>query len=450
MKQARWSALLPILVFLVLYLGMGIVFEYIMGISMGFYNIPIVVVFVIALMVACAQNRALKLDEKLAVMGRGVGDKIMMTMILIFLLAGIFVGVVGRSSAESVAFLFLDIIPPQFAVAVLFLVACLVSISMGTSVGTITVLTPIAVSISLASGFSMPLCIGSVMGGAMFGDNLSFISDTTIAACQGQGCEMKDKFRENFKIALPAALVALAIILVMSFSANITGEVKHEYDLIQLIPYLLVLVGGIVGFNVFVVLLVGILSGAIIMLATGATAATDLLANMGSGAAGMFETTMVALLVSAICALIREYGGFDALLYWIRSVFKGRKAGQLGMGLLVGAMDIATANNTVAIVMSNPIAADMAQSYGISKRKTASILDTFSCVFQGVIPYGAQMLVAISAVATLGGSVSAFQIMPLLFYPFALLISNLVFIFLVPDKGDKNGAAAIATPSAAD
>ena len=300
--------------------------------------------------------------------------------------------------------------------------------------GTITLITPIAVAVSSASGFSLPLCVASVMGGAMFGDNLSFISDTTIAACQGQGCQMKDKFRENFKIALPAAIVSLVIILALSFGADLGGSVVHEYDLIQLIPYLIVLVGGITGVNVFVVLLLGILSGSIIMVATGATAATDLLANMSSAAAGMFETTMVALLVSAICALIREYGGFVALLNGIKSLFKSKKGGQLGMGLLVGAMDIATANNTVAIVISNPIAADMAKTYGISKRKTASLLDTFSCVFQGILPYGAQMLVAISAATELGFAVSAFQIIPFLFYPFLLLISSLVFIFIVPDK----------------
>ena len=208
----------------------------------------------------------------------------------------------------------------------------------------------------------------------------------------------------------------------------------HEYDLVQLIPYLIVLVGGIVGINVFVVLLLGIVSGSLIMVATGATVPTDLLANMGSGAAGMFETTMVAVLVSAICALIREHGGFVALLNGIKSLFKSRKGGQLGMGLLVGAMDIATANNTVAIVMANPIAKEMGETYGISSRKTASILDTFSCVFQGIIPYGAQMLVAISAATELGYAVSAFQIIPFLFYPFLLLASSLVFIFLVPEK----------------
>ena len=433
-KKGNVKALLPIGVFLVLYLGLGILFEYGMGIPMGFYNIPVVVIFLVALLVACFQNRKLPFDDKLTIMGRGMGDKTIVTMVLIFMVAGIFVGTVGRDSAESVAYLLLSVVPVQFAVAVLFVVSCFVSLSMGTSVGTITLITPIAVAVSSASGFSLPLCVASVMGGAMFGDNLSFISDTTIAACQGQGCQMKDKFRENFKIALPAAIVSLVIILALSFGADLGGSVVHEYDLIQLIPYLIVLVGGIIGVNVFVVLLLSILSGSIIMVATGATAATDLLANMGSGAAGMFETTMVALLVSAICALIREYGGFVALLNGIKSLFKSKKGGQLGMGLLVGAMDIATANNTVAIVISNPIAADMAKTYGISKRKTASLLDTFSCVFQGILPYGAQMLVAISAATELGFAVSAFQIIPFLFYPFLLLISSLVFIFIVPDK----------------
>ena len=428
------AALLPIGVFLVLYLGLGVLFEYVMGIPMGFYNIPIVVIFLVALLVACVQNRKLPFDEKLSIMGRGIGDKTIVTMILIFMAAGIFVGTVGRDSAESVAYLLLSVVPSQFAVAVLFVVSCFVSLSMGTSVGTITLITPIAVAVSAASGFGLPLCVASVMGGAMFGDNLSFISDTTIAACQGQGCQMKDKFRENFKIALPAALASLVIILALSFGADLNGSVTHDYDLVQLIPYLIVLVGGIVGINVFVVLLLGIVSGSLIMVATGATVPTDLLANMGSGAAGMFETTMVAVLVSAICALIREHGGFVALLNGIKSLFKSSKGGQLGMGLLVGAMDIATANNTVAIVMANPIAKEMGETYGISSRKTASILDTFSCVFQGIIPYGAQMLVAISAATELGYAVSAFQIIPFLFYPFLLLASSLVFIFLVPEK----------------
>ena len=434
MKKGNPAALLPIGVFLVFYLGLGILFEYVMKIPMGFYNIPIVGAFLLALLTACIQNKKLSFDEKLELMGKGIGDKNIVTMLLIFLEAGIFVGVVGRTSAEYVAYFMLSHIPAQFAVAVLFVVSCFVSTAMGTSVGTITLITPIAIAVSKASGFDAPLCIGAVMGGAMFGDNLSFISDTTIAACNGQGCAMKDKFRENFFIALPAAMLTIVIILIKSFNTEISGTVTGEYHLLQIVPYILVLVGGIVGINVFVVLLGGILAGSVIMLATGTTPATDLLANMGSGASGMFETSMVAILVSAICALIREYGGFEALLNGIKRVFKGKKGGQLGMGVLVGAMDIATANNTVAIVMANPIAKQMSDTYGITPRKSASILDTFSCIFQGIIPYGAQMLVALSAASELGINITAFHIIPNLFYPFLLLLSSLVFIFIIPDK----------------
>ena len=433
-KPARAIALLPIGVFLVLYLGLGIAFEYVLKIEMGFYNIPIVVAFLAAILVACLQNRALSFDEKLEVMAKGVGDKNIMTMILIFLAAGVFVGVVGRSSAESVAYFMLAHIPARFAVAVLFVVSCFVSTAMGTSCGTITLIVPIAVAVARTSGFSLPLCIGSVMGGAMFGDNLSFISDTTIAACNTQGCEMKDKFRTNFRIALPAALVTLALILVFSLRSEIGAVEIPEYHLLQTLPYLLVLIGGVAGINVFVVLLTGIFSGAVIMLATDATHPTELLGNMGSGASGMFETIMVTILVSAMCGLIREYGGFEALLGFIKRIFHGQRGGQLGIGLLVGAMDIATANNTVAIVMAGPIAKQMSEEYGISGKKSASLLDTFSCIFQGIIPYGAQMLLAISACAELGETLTAFEIIPCLFYPYLLLISSLMFIFLIPEK----------------
>lgn len=434
MKKSNPWALLPIGVFLVLYLGLGIVFEYVMKISMGFYNIPIVIAFLAAILVACLQNREVKFDDKLEIMAQGMADKNIITMLLIFMTAGTFVGVVGRSSAESVAYFMLSLIPAKFAVAVLFIVACFVSTAMGTSVGTITLITPIAAAVSAASGFSLPLCVASVMGGAMFGDNLSFISDTTIAACNGQGCAMKDKFRENIGIALPAALAALVLILVLSLNTDLEGAVTHEYNLIQIIPYILVLIGGIAGINVFIVLLVGIVSGSFIMLVTGQITPVDLLGSMGSGTAGMFETGMVAILVSAMCALIREYGGFEALLLAVKKVFKGKKGGQLGIGLLVGVMDVATANNTVAIVMANPIAAEMAKEYGVTPRKTASILDTFSCIFQGVIPYGAQMLVALSAVHEMGYELSAFDVIPKLFYPGLLLVSSLIFIFLKPEK----------------
>lgn len=437
MKKSNALALIPIGVFVVFYLTLGIVFEYVMKISMGFYSVPVVVAFLVALFVAVLQTKGKSLDEKFEIMGQGVGDKNIVTMLLIFMLAGIFVGVVGRSSAESVAYFMLSVTPPRMAVVVIFIVSCFVSTAMGTSVGTITLLTPIAVAIAEGSGFSLPLCVGTVVGGAMFGDNLSFISDTTIAACNGQGCKMKDKFRTNFLIVVPAAVVSLGQILFMSMGADISEGISKEYDMIQVIPYVLVLLSGIFGVNVFLTLIIGIFSGSIIMLATGAVDFPGLLSGMGAGASGMFETSMVAILVAALGALIKHNGGFEALLNGIRKVFKGRRGGQLGIGLLVGLMDIATANNTVAIVMANPIASEMSRDFGISKRKTASLLDTFSCIVQGFLPYGAQILVAISAVNTLGGEISAFDIITNMVYPMMLLASSLVFIFLFPEKKEK-------------
>lgn len=417
-----------------LYLGMGIVLEYGMGISMGFYSIPVLMVFLIALAVAYVQAKGADSNEKFSLMGKGAGDPNVFMMILIFLTAGIFTGVMNQAGASSVANFVLTYVPVEYAVIVIFLVAAFVSLSMGISCGTITVLTPIAISISLTTNFDPALCIGSVIGGAMFGDNLSFISDTTIAACNGQGCQMKDKFRENAKFAIPAAIVTVIILAVLSFSATGTGGEVGSYDLVLIIPYLIVLIGGIIGINVFVVLAAGIVSGAVIMVGTGTTEAIDVLSYIGSGMGGMLETAMVAILVSAICALIAFNGGFEALLAWIRKTFKGVKGGMLGTGLLVSAMDVATANNTVAIVMANPIAKDISNEYGFSAKKTASILDTFSCVMQGIIPYGAQMLLALSAASLAGLALSAFDIMPFLFYQFVLLIFVLAYIFVFPDK----------------
>lgn len=434
MKKSNVAALIPIGVFVALYLSLGIVFEYVMKIPMGFYNVPVVVIFLIALLVSILQTKGVSIEKKFEIMGQGIGDKNIITMLLIFLLAGIFVGVVGRGSAESVAYFMLSVTPPEYAVVVLFIISSFVSTSMGTSVGTITLITPIAVSISEGSGFSIPLCVGTVIGGAMFGDNLSFISDTTIAACNGQGCKMKDKFRTNLSIVLPAAIATLALIFALTNNSDVINVVAKNYDLIQIIPYVLVLICGIVGVNVFVTLLVGIVSGSIIVISSGTVSFPQLLEGMGNGAAGMFETSMVAILVSALCALIKYNGGFEALLNGIRRIFKGRRSVQLGIGLLVGLMDIATANNTVAIVMANPIAAEMAKKVEISPAKTASVLDTFSCIFQGFLPYGAQILVAVSAVTTLGYTISAFDIIKNLFYPFILLVSSLVFIFIIPEK----------------
>lgn len=432
MEKGNPKALLPILFFVLFYLGLGILFEYILKVPMGFYNVPIVIAFLISILIASLQNKN-DFNAQLEIMGQGLSDKNIITMIMIFLTAGIFVGIVGRGSAASVAYFILDLIPLKFAVIALFLISSFISIAMGTSTGTITLLTPIAINIAQAGGFSVPLCLATVMGGAMFGDNLSFISDTTIAACNGQGCNMRDKFHTNFFIAIPATIITLICIQLMANAGHIANFAPHNYNLLQIFPYILVLICGIAGMNVFLVLLLGIVVGSLIMLCTGAVEPRILLVNMGTGAAGMFETSMVAILVPALCALIKNSRGIDALLYHIRKFFKGQKSGKLGIGILVSAINIATANNTIAIVVANPIAKEMAEDYKISSKESAAILDTFSCIMQGIIPYGAQMLILLSVAASMGCFLNAFQIMQYLFYPYALFLCMLIYIFV----GDK-------------
>jgi Na+/H+ antiporter NhaC len=285
--------------------------------------------------------------------------------------------------------------------------------------------------------------MGSVVGGAMFGDNLSFISDTTIAATTTQGCKMKDKFRENFFIALPAAVLTVAILLIYAFTtSSVTEYTPAEPNLWLLVPYILVLIGGILGVNVFVVLLCGIATAVVIKLALG-VAFAEIVGSMGSGASGMFEVILVTVLVTMLSGLMRHFGGFDALLHFIKRTFRGKVGGQLGIGALVSAMDIATANNTVAIVMAAPIAKNISEEYGITNTKTASLLDIFGSVVQGILPYGAQMIYAVAAITTayslgvIPDVVSAVEIIPYLFYPILLGVSAIIFAF-VPVNFVKN------------
>ena len=231
--------------------------------------------------------------------------------------------------------------------------------------------------------------------------------------------------------------MTLAVILLVSFRADISGAVNGDYSLVELIPYIIVLIGGIAGINVFIVLIAGIVSGAVINIIFGQIGFTKLLGEMGTGASGMYETIMVTVLVSALCGLMRAYGGFDAILWLIKKVFKGRRGGQIGIGILVTLMDIATANNTVAIVMAGPIAKEMSVDYGIEPKRSASLLDTFSCIIQGILPYGAQMLYAVGAVATLGKTVSAFEIIPFMFYPLFLLAATLIYIAVAGGRSKK-------------
>ncbi len=422
-------ALLPIGVFLVLYIGLGILFN-------DFYKTSVVVAFLAAILVGCLQHKGTSFDGKLSIMASSLSDKNIVTMILIFLASGIFAGVLGRDSAASVADLFLSFIPAKYSALVLFVVSCFVSTAMGTSCGTIAVIGPIACSLSGSTGISIALCMGSVIGGAMFGDNLSFISDTTIAATTTQGCKMKDKFKENFFIALPAAILTIAVLLIFAFTqSDVADYTPGTPNLWLLIPYILVLIGGIIGINVFVVLLAGIGAAFIIKLFLHAEL-VDIVSSMGAGAGGMFEVILVTVLVTMLGGIMRHFGGFDALLYFVKRVFKGRVGGQLGIATLVSVMDIATANNTVAIVMAAPIAKNISEEYGITNTKTASLLDIFGSVVQGILPYGAQMIYAVSAITVAHAAgvipdvVSAVQLIPYLFYPFFLAISSIIFSFI--------------------
>ena len=427
-RKPNAKALLPILVFLVLYLGCGIYFEYInpMEGQMGFYVISVVVAFSAALIIAFIQNRSLSFDEKIHLCAKGIGDDNIVIMLFIFLMAGAFSGLASAAGgASSTANLMLNLIPGQMAVPGLFVIACLISMSMGTSVGTITVLVPIAAEIVKHTGLSMPLVVGTVVGGSMFGDNLSVISDTTIAATRTQGVEMRDKFRVNIKVALPAALITTVVLVFYAFSHPATKLASYPFNIWLALPYFVVLALALIGLNVFIVLGIGIILFFMIGGAAGTVTFASAFSAMGNGTSNMFETMIVTILVASISALMAEYGGFAYILAFIRKHARTKKGGMLGICALTGLMDLATANNTVAIVIAAPIAKEIGEEYKIEPKSVASLLDTASCIMQGIIPYGAQLLVA----ATMAG-ISSITVIPFLFYPFLLFVFVLISILL--------------------
>ena len=424
--SANPKALLPILLFLTVYLGNGIFFEYIKPTEgqMGFYVVSVVLAFSIALIAAFLQNRKLSFDEKIHICARGIGDDNIVIMLFIFLMAGAFSGIASEAGgASSTANLLLSIIPGKFAVPGLFLIACLISMAMGTSVGTISVLAPIACAVSQNGGLSLPFCVGVVVGGAMFGDNLSFISDTTIAATKTQGVEMKDKFRTNIRVAIPAAAITLVILLVYAFVSGGAVIGNFPFNIWQALPYFIVLGMSVLGINVFLVLIVGIALFILVGIFTGSLSYATALASMGSGISGMFEPMIVTILVAPIAALMKENGGFEAILSFIRKNANSKRGGMYGIAFLTAFMDIATANNTVAIVIAAPIARDITKEYGVDPRQTASLLDTCSCIAQGIIPYGAQLLVAANI-----AKLTSVSLIPFLIYPFVLTVFVVISI----------------------
>ncbi len=404
-NQGKLSALLPIGVFLVIFLGAGIIFQ-------DFYAMPAIVAFLIALFVAFLQNRKVSFDEKVKIIAQGVGEENIITMSLIFLCAGAFSGAVtAAGGVDSTVNLGLSLIPAHFIVAGLFIISCFISVSMGTSMGTIAALAPIAVGVSNEAGFPMAVCIASVVCGAMFGDNLSMISDTTIAAVKTQGCEMKDKCKANFLIVLPAAVITIVFFwfVTRDMSYNIASG---EYNLFQVIPYLVVLIGALIGINVFLVLIAGTVLSIVVGVWTGTIAVSEMFTVMGDGVTSMYDITVISIIVACIVSLVRANGGIQFILDLIKSRIRGKRGAQAGIAALALLVDLCTANNTVAIVMSGPIAKEICDEFGVEPKRSASLLDMFTSVGQGLIPYGAQLLSA----ATLTG-LTPFDMMPYLIYP---------------------------------
>ena len=412
------AALLPIGVFLLIFLGAGIAFG-------DFYAMPAVVAFLIALFVAFMQNRQQKFADKIKVIAKGVGEENIITMSLIFLCAGGFSGAVTAAGGESTVNLGLSLIPSHFAVAGLFVIGCFISVSMGTSMGTIAALAPIAVGISEKTGFELSVCIASVVCGAMFGDNLSMISDTTIAAVKTQGCDMKDKFKANFLLVLPAAVLSILIFWIMTRNVSYSLEGDLKYNLWEVFPYLIVLAGALAGINVFLVLISGIVISLIVGVAAGNIAVTEMFKVVGDGVTSMYDITVISILVACIVSLVKEAGGIQFILDLIKSRIRGKKGAELGIALLALFVDICTANNTVAIVMTGPIAREISEEYGVDPKRSASLLDMFTSVGQGMIPYGAQLLSA----ATLTG-LTPVDILPNLYYPVLMGICGVGAIFL--------------------
>ncbi len=433
-NKGKLSGLLPIAVFLILFIGSGILFG-------NFYAMPAIVAFLAALVVAFLQNPKRSFEDKLSSVAKNMGEENVMIMCLIFLLAGAFSGAVqAAGGVDSTVNFGLSIMPTKIAVAGLYMIACFISIAMGTSVGTIAALTPIAVGVSQKTGIAGAMCLGAVVCGAMFGDNLSMISDTTIAATRTQGCQMKDKFRENFLIVLPAAITSIILFLVLAWNSKYNVSGNLDYSLIKILPYGVVLVGALLGGNVFIVLVAGTVLSLIIGVATNTIAVDQIFSVIASGMDGnggimnMYDIALISIVVAGIIGLVKDNGGIDFILYNIKSHVKGKKGAQLGIALLSSLVDISTANNTIAIIMAGPIAKDIAQEYDIEPKRTAALLDIFTSVWQGIIPYGAQILYATAGAAAVGLMVTPFELMPYLFYPVLMGVCGVISIFLPQKK----------------
>ena len=393
-REASGLALIPLLFFIVIYLGVGIVLNF-KGVEMAFYQFPSVVAMTIAVILAFLMYHKTGIENNFKLFARGAGDENIMTMLMIFLLAGAFSSVAGAmGGVSSTANLGLAVIPPRFIVPGIFVIAAFLSTATGTSMGTVGAIVPIAYQMANTAQLNMAFVVAAVLTGAMFGDNLSMISDTTIAATRTQGVELKDKFRTNAWISIPSAIIALILMVIFSKGGTVTGNL--DYSLIKVVPYVLVLGLALLGLNVFAVLIIGILSAAAVGVGTGAIGLIEVAAKIWSGYQGMIEVFILSMFVGGLAELTKHYGGLKWIIDKTSKLFKGPKSASVGIAALTALTDAATANNTVAIIVTGEIAKEISEKYKIDPRRTASFLDIFSCIMQGFIPYGAQFLLIAS------------------------------------------------------
>lgn len=416
-KPNGW-ALMPLVVFLCLYLVTSLIVN-------DFYKVPITVAFLVASVYAVATTKGLSLNDRILQYSSGAANKNIMLMLWIFILAGAFAqSAKAMGAIDATVNLTLLLLPDNLLLAGIFLASCFISLSIGTSVGTIVALTPVAAGIAMKTDVSLPFMTALVIGGAFFGDNLSFISDTTIAATRTQGCVMRDKFRVNFLIAVPAALFVFIYYIIYGTQVESASEI-HAIEWGKIIPYLIVLGTAIAGMNVTLVLLLGVLSTGIIGCIYGSFDLFGWFASMGEGITGMGELIIITLMAGGMLELIRFNGGVDYILHHLTRHVSNKRGAELSIAALVSLANFCTANNTIAIITVGPLANNIAEQFRVDKRKSASILDTFSCVVQGLIPYGAQMLIAAELT-----KLSPISIIGYLYYPIILGIVALLSILL--------------------
>ncbi|MBM7645438.1 Na+/H+ antiporter NhaC [Scopulibacillus daqui] len=411
-------ALLPFIIFLVLFLGTGII-------SGDFNKMPVIVAILIAAGVALTMNRKAPLNDKVEIFCKGAGHPNIILMVIIFLLAGAFSEVAkGMGAVESTVNLTLSILPQNLLIVGLFVIGCFISLSMGTSMGTIVALAPIGIGISHQTDISIALSMAAVIGGAMFGDNLSIISDTTIAAVRTQNTQMRDKFKTNFFIVLPAAIITIVILAFLTMGGH--AEVaKHHFNILETLPYLAVLIAALCGVNVMIVLTGGIIFAGAIGLFNGSYHWLSLLQKIGDGVTNMQTMAMLAILIGGTVEIIRYNGGIDYLLYIVTRKIKSKKGAEFSIAGLVSLTNLSTANNTISIIIAGPLAKNISDKYQIDPRKSASLLDIFSCCWQGFIPYGAQLLAAAGL-----ASISPVSIMAYSFYPILIGICGSISILV--------------------